>query len=342
MIGLETWRVPAHFYEHPRKRTNERMPASTSNASSISLILNQQISYAVYHLPAGTYSLPDDSGKLSQELLIGLGLIERTSAPPTIPPPPPPPPSSADTDADAKSDTKSDSKETKARTRTVSKKMKDAFLASPDRTEDDLKRVSKAYKAATDADIAAAGGDFVSFGNRILAAPVAPPAPKEAKTDKDKTKTKTVKPKVEKPKPRLAWSAAEKKVFKDIVTDVTEDLKAEFAGYIDAKSDDDFKAFAMAGHMRAWFDARVTPKAGNGEFTPAEYDLARGVQNSVVQDDEDADDEDEDLVDIDVDGEQLLIGTKTGTIYQPTEEAGDVKIGRAGEGKFKNVKIPQE
>ena len=311
------------------------------SASSISLILNQQISYAVYHLPAGTYHLPDDSGKLSQELLIGLGLIERTSAPPTVPPPPPP--SSADTDADA--DTKSDSKETKARTRTVSKKMKDAFLASPGKTEDDLKRVSKAYKAATDADIAAAGGDFVSFGNRILAAPAAPPPPKETKTDKDKTKTKTVKPKVEKPKPRLAWSAAEKKVFKDIVTDVTDDLKAEFAAYIDAKTDDDFKAFAMAGHMRAWFDARVTitPKAGNGEFTPAEYDLARGVQNSGVQDGEDAnDDEDEDLVDIDVDGEQLLIGTKTGTIYQPTEEAGDVKIGRAGEGKFKNVKTPQE
>lgn len=322
------------------------MSASTSNAS-ISLILNQQISYAVYHLPAGTYSLPEDSGKLSQELLIILGLIERTSAPPTVPPPPPPPPppSSADTDADAKSDSKKS--DAKARTRTVSKKMKDAFLASPGKTEDDLKRVSKAYKAATDADIAAAGGDFVSFGNRILAAPATPAAsaaPKEAKTDKDKTKTKTktVKPKVEKPKPRLAWSAAEKKVFKDIVTDVTDDLKAEFAAYIDAKSDDDFKAFAMAGHMRAWFDARVTPKAGNGEFTPAEYDLARGVQNSGVQNDEDADDDDEDLVDIDVDGEQLLIGTKTGTIYQPTEEAGDVKIGRAGEGKFKNVKIPQE
>lgn len=324
------------------------MSASTSNASSISLILNQQISYAVYHLPAGTYHLPDDSGKLSQELLISLGLIERTSAPPTVPPPPPPPaPPSADAAED--DDSKSDSKkaDTKARTRTVSKKMKDTFLASPGKTEDDLKRVSKAYKAATDADIAAAGGDFVSFGNRILAAsaaPATPPAPKEAKTDK--TKTKTVKPKVEKPKPRLAWSAAEKKVFKDIVTDVTDDLKAEFAAYIDAKSDDDFKAFAMAGHMRAWFDARVTitPKAGNGEFTPAEYDLARGVQNSGVQDDEDADgaDEDEDLVDIDVDGEQLLIGTKTGTIYQPTEEAGDVKIGRAGEGKFKHVKIPQE
>jgi len=314
---------------------------SASNASSISLILNQQISYAVSHLPTGTYSLPDDSGKLSQELLIGLGLIERTSAPPTIPPPPPPPSADTADDDDSKSDSKKAKTDAKARTRTVSKKMKDAFLASPDRTEDDLKRVSKAYKASSDADIAAAGGDFVSFGNRILAAPVAPPAPapKEDKTKTDKTKTKTVKPKVEKPKPRLAWSAAEKKVFKDIVTEVTDDLKAEFAAYIDAKSDDDFKAFAMAGHMRAWFDARVTitPKAGNGEFTPAEYDAARGVQNSGNDADEDAD---EDLEEIDVDGEQLLIGTKSGDIFQSTEEAGDVKIGRAGEGKFKNVRKP--
>ena len=314
-----------------------------SSASSISAILNQQISYAVsHHLPAGIYSLPDDAGKLSQELLIGLGLIDRTSAPPTMPPtmPPPPPPSTSTTD-NIDADTKSDSKEkdaTKARTRTVSKKMKDAFLASPDstRTEDDLKRVSKAYKDATDADIAAAGGDFVSFGNHILAAPTTPPP--AAKKDKPPAAPKTKK---EKTKPRLAWSVAEKKVFKDIVTDVTDDLKADFAAYIDSKSDDDFKAFAMAGHMRTWFDARITPKAGNGEFTPAEYDAARGVQNNNTENaDADAEDEDEDIEEIEVNGEQLLIGTKSGDIFQSTEEAGDVKIGRAGEGKFKDVRKP--
>lgn len=305
---------------------------NSTSSPSISAILNQQISYAVYHLPAGTYSLPDDAGKLSQELLIALGLIDRTSAPPppTMPPPPPSTSSSAATDKD------NIDAETKARTRTVSKKMKDAFLATG-KTEDDLKRVSKAYKDATDADIAAAGGDFVSFGNRILnhaAAAPPPPAPKE-KEAKAKTK-KAVKPKAEKPKPRLAWSAAEKKVFKDIVTDVTDDLKAEFAAYIDTKSLDDFNAFAMAGHMRAWFDARVVSKAGNGEFTPAEYDAARGDQRQTT----DADAEDEDIEEIDVDGEQLLIGTKSGDIFQSTEEAGDVKIGRAGEGKFKNVRKP--
>jgi hypothetical protein len=313
-------------------------------SSTISLILNQQISHAVSHLPAGTYSLPDDAGKLSQEILISLGLIERTSAFTTMPPPVPV--LSADTKVDTKVDTKADTKAdntTKARTRTVSKKMKDAFLASPDKTEDDLKRVSKAYKDASDADIAAAGGDFVSFGNHVLAsAASAASAPPPAKTSKAKEpkepKEKKPKTKTEKTKPRLAWSAAEKKVFASIVTDVTDDLKADFAAYIDSKSDDDFKAFAMAGHMRAWFDARVTPKAGNGEFTPEEYDLARGLQNVSLKDDEE--DEDEDLEEINIDGEQLLIGTKSGDIFQSTEEAGDVKIGRAGEGKFKNVKKP--
>ena len=304
-------------------------------SASISLILNQQISHAVSHLPAGTYSLPDDAGKLSQEILINLGLIERTSAFIITMPPPPPAPS-ADAKAEAKAEAKADAKvDTKARTRTVSKKMKDAFLASsPVKTEDDLKRVSKAYKDASDADIAAAGGDFVSFGNHILAAPTTPPP--AAKKEKPPAALKTKK---EKTKPRLAWSAAEKKVFASIVTDVTDDLKADFAAYIDSKSDDDFKAFAMAGHMRTWFDARITPKAGNGEFTPEEYDLARGIQNEDEVEDE-VEDEDEDLEEIDIDGEQLLIGTKSGDIFQSTEEAGDVKIGRAGEGKFKNVKKP--
>jgi hypothetical protein len=339
------WKSPRGFTSLHFTSLHTKQPRMSS---TISLILNQQISHAVSHLPAGTYSLPDDAGKLSQEILISLGLIERTSAFTTMPPPPPPPVPSADTKVDTKVDTtKADTTKadttTKARTRTVSKKMKDAFLASsPDKTEDDLKRVSKAYKDASDADIAAAGGDFVSFGNHVLAsaasAASAPPPP--AKTSKAKEpKEKKPKTKTEKTKPRLAWSAAEKKVFASIVTDVTDDLKADFAAYIDSKSDDDFKAFAMAGHMRAWFDARITPKAGNGEFTPEEYDLARGIQNE----DKDADadeDEDEDLEEIDIDGEQLLIGTKSGDIFQSTEEAGDVKIGRAGEGKFKNVKKP--
>jgi hypothetical protein len=304
-------------------------------SASIQLILNQQISYAVHHLPSGTYNLPDDSGKLAQEILIGLGLITRTSAPPIFPPPPPP------TTEEGNADAKSDGKEKKARTRTVSKKMKDAFLASG-KTEDDLKRVIKAYKAASDADISAAGGDFVSFATRTLAAPDAPapktPEPKKAKAEKAPAAPK----KEKKEKGRVAWSAAEKKIFKELAPngEVTDELKADFEAYVAAKSDEDFKAFAMAGHMRTWADSKKAEpepeaKAGNGEMTPAEYDLQRSMANLSVKGEED----EEDLEEIEIDGEQLLIGTKTGDIFSPTE-AGDVKIGRAGEGKFSSVSIP--
>ena len=307
-----------------------------SSISSISAVINQQVSHAVYHLPAGTYSLPDDAGKLAQELLINLGLIARSSPPPTnLALPPPPAPASAPAPAPAPA-----AAPASGRTRTVSKKMKDAFLASPDRTEEDLKRVSKAYKDASDADIAAAGGDFVSFANHVLLAapapapapaPATPPAKKDAKKDAKKVK------------PRLAWSAAEKKVFKDIVADVTDDAKAEFAAYIASKSDEDFAAFAMAGHMRAWFDAKsaatAEPKAGNGEFTPAEYDLARSMQTLSVKDDGVEDDE-ENLEDIEIDGEQFRIGTKSGDIFVPLDDDTEAKVGRAGEGKFKDVRKP--
>lgn len=302
-------------------------------SASIQLILNQQISYAVHHLPSGTYNLPDDSGKLAQELLIGLGLITRSAAPPIFPPPPPPT-AEQEQEGDAE-DSKSDGKEKKARTRTVSKKMKDAFLATG-KTEEDLKKVIKAYKAASDADITAAGGDFVAFAAHTLSAPVAPaPEPKKAAV-----KAPAAPKKEKKEKGRVAWSAAEKKVFKEVVPDgnVTDDLKADFEAFVAAKSDEDFKAFAMAGHMRTWADSKKAqpepePKAGNGEVTPAEYDLERSMAKLTVNEEE------EDLEEIEVDGEQLLIGLTTGDIFTPTS-SGDLKIGRAGVGKFSSVSIP--
>jgi len=316
---------------------------SASNAASISLILNQQISYAVYHLPAGTYSLPDDSGKLSQEILINLGLIARSSTAALVFPPPPAP--SAPASAPAPTDASASASASAARTRTVSKKMKDAFLSSSSspgktntNTEDDLKRVIKAYKDATDADIASAGGDFVSFASHVLASAASAATPPPAKKPKTAATTK--------PKPRVAWSAAEKKVFASVVTDVTDGHKADFEAYIDAKSDDDFKAFAMAGHMRAWFDTRTTSCAGAGHHTPAEHDLIRSmaaldVSKEVSKDENSDENADEDIEEIEINGEHLLIGLKSGDIFQPTGgDAGDVKIGTAGKGKFADVVIP--
>jgi len=47
----------------------------------------------------------------------------------------------------------------------------------------------------------------------------------------------------------------------------------------------------------------------------------------------------EDMENIIVDGEELWLGVKSGFIFRATEN-GDIKIGVAGQGEFKNVKIP--
>jgi hypothetical protein len=52
--------------------------------------------------------------------------------------------------------------------------------------------------------------------------------------------------------------------------------------------------------------------------------------------------DDEDLEYIQVNGEELLIGVKSGFIFRHVKNFGDIKIGIAGQGKFKDVKIPSE
>jgi hypothetical protein len=312
------------------------------NSSSITNIMSQQISAAIQTIPAGTYILPADSGKLSQEILVRLGLIVATTTRTAIPVP-----ASAEADAEEAEDdgsvnTTTNNKDEKARKRTVSKKMKDTFLESG--SAEDLKKVIKAYKNAPDATIAASGGSFAAFAAFTLSSPAPDASPKTKAAPK---------PRVKKEKGRLAWSAAEKKVFKDVVessgSTVNEENKAEFEAYVAEKSDEDFKAFAMAGHMRAWADTKKaaraddpTAKAGNGMLTPAEH-LTLSMASLSVQDakDADAEEEDEDFEEFEFEGEQFVIGTRSGDILQPTEEAGDVKVGTAGVGKFKDVKKPQ-
>jgi hypothetical protein len=53
--------------------------------------------------------------------------------------------------------------------------------------------------------------------------------------------------------------------------------------------------------------------------------------------------DDEDLEPLEFDGEKLLfIGLTSGKVFRQTEDAGDVLIGVAGRGRFKDVKIPTE
>ena len=203
------------------------------------------------------------------------------------------------------------------RKRTVSKKMKDTFLGMEGGTEDSLKAAMKVYKNADQAQIDAWGGKWDSFARAFLAgectpvkkskapktapaAPAAPKAPKEAKN--------------------FTWTPTAKKLFTETVEGgggkVTDALKSEFAAHVNAKTAEDFKVLATVGHMRA-FVASKSPSAA-----PA------------------AEDNDEDLEEIEVDGETLTIGVVSGKIYRATEDSGDVQIGVAGEGKFKDVKVP--
>jgi hypothetical protein len=202
------------------------------------------------------------------------------------------------------------------RKRTVSKKMKDSFLAMEGGTEDTLKAAMKVYKNADQAQIDAWGGKWDSFARAFLAgectpvkkskaAPAAPAkekAPKEAKN--------------------FTWTPTAKKLFTETVEGgggkVTDALKDEFAAHVNAKTADDFKVLAPVGHMRA-FVASKSPSA-----------VAPPEDNH----------DDEDLEDIEVEGETLTIGVKSGKIYRATEDSGDVQIGVAGQGKFKDVKIP--
>ena len=150
--------------------------------------------------------------------------------------------------------------EGKERKRTVSKKMKDTFLAMEGGTEDQLKAAMKVYKAADQAQIDAWGGKWDAFARAFLAGEC-----------------------------------------------------------------------VLAKKSRAAPKAKAAPKAA-----AADPDAAPAAAPAVAEENFD----DEDLEVIEVDGEELTIGVKSGYIFRATEDSGDVKIGVAGVGKFAAVKIP--
>ena len=220
----------------------------------------------------------------------------------------------------------SDSESTKSaanadRKRTVSKKMKDTFLAMEGGTDDSLKAAMKVYKAADQAQIDAWGGKWESFARAFLAGECTPAkkskAPKTAPAAPAKEKAAAA-PKEAK---NFTWTPTAKKLFTEVVEGnggaVTDALKSEFVAHVNAMDAETYKAIAPVGHVRAF----ITSKA------PAAAPAAE-------------DDDDEDLEEIEVDGETLTIGVKSGKIFRATEDSGDVQIGVAGAGKFKDVKIP--
>jgi hypothetical protein len=283
---------------------------------------------------AGLHGITDPD-LLAQELLVRLGVTERTSAPPkaavAAKKAPVPPPAAAEGDEGSVG-----SKDKKDRKRTVSAKQKKDFMAIACATEENLKSIIKGYKDATQETIDglmtadSKENAFFLFAKSVLSAPAPAPEP-EVKEKKGKPKA------AKKEASRVKFNATELKIFKKIVESagsvVTDELKQEFVDYVTPMTAEQFAVVALEGHMRAFVDSKKQAKAGNGEMTPSEYDASRKSKGPEY----DTDDE-EDLVEFSHQEETLLMGAVSGKIYRSTSEAGDVQVGVAGEGEFKDVK----
>jgi hypothetical protein len=316
----------------------------------INHIITEEITKAVRSI-SGMFEI--DADKFSQELLVAMGLVERTTgAPVTVAPKPaktkaaPKSKSKAetttevsvavDTGDDASNEADTSSTDKKPRSRTVSAKSKELFNALPGATPEKLKQVMKAYKEAPQSDIDFKGGDFIGFARYLLlpdganAAAGGAPAPE--------VKEKATRKKSEK---NFTWTPASKKIFDEIVKssggEVTDELKKEFAEYANAKTKDDYAALAPAGHIRAFLAAKSSPD-----------DLADGVAKLTLDTQPEPEPEvkpeskpveEEEVEEFEHDGETLCIGVPSGKIYRDTA-AGLVLIGVAGQGAYKSVKIP--
>lgn len=253
------------------------------------------------------------------------------------------PEAATDSDSDgASSSAASSTKPAAARKRTVSKKMKEDFAAAGG-NEAQLKEAMKAYKDASD-DEAAVGWPAFSVrfrnGEAAEAAPATPPkkaAAKKAAPGAPK-KEKAAKPKAA--RENFIWTPAAKKLFAEATEaaggKVTDLLKSEFAEYANNMAADDYKALATVGHMRAFLTERdqMPPLE---KCQPAEDDDETADQAVAASA---AEDDDEDMESFEFEAEELFIGVTSGKIYRQSESAGDVLIGVAGQGRFKDVKIP--
>jgi hypothetical protein len=312
----------------------------------INHIITEEITNAVRSI-SGMFEI--DADKFSQELLVAMGLVERTTgAPVTVAPKPakakPAPKTKAkaetttevsvavDTGDDASNEADASSTDKKPRARTVSAKSKELFNALPGATPEKLKEVMKAYKEAPQSDIDFKGGDFIGFARYQLlpAGGAGAPAPE--------VKEKATRKKSEK---NFTWTPASKKIFDEIVKssggEVTDELKKEFAEYANAKTKDDYAGLAPAGHIRAFLAAKASPD-----------DLADGVAKLTLDTQPEPEPEvkaepkpveEEEVEEFDHDGETLCIGIPSGKIYRDTA-AGLVLVGVAGQGAYKSVKVP--
>jgi hypothetical protein len=259
----------------------------------ISAVLSEEISNAL-QVVCPMFAV-EDSAKFALELMVAMGITERSS-----------PSAAAITTPPRKTTPVPPMAPQKQRARVVSKKMKDAFLAMPGASDDKLKDIVEKYKDASQDDLDAAGGTFEGYAKTYLAIPATTTEVTEKKDDDKKRFSR--------------WSPTSTKVFAEAIVAnggaVTNDLKKKFQEYVNNLNEDKFALLSIQGHMTRF--AEETFKT------------------------EKKDDDDEDLEEFQFEDETLLIGTSSGKIYRSTPEAGDVLIGVATQGRFKDVAIPKK
>ena len=254
-----------------------------------------------------------------------------------------------------------------SRKRVVSKKMKEAYMKIEGSTEESLKTVIAAYKLA-DKDTVISFDAFCTSATKeatkeaeTKVCEIKVKAPKEKKTkavakkevaekevvvaEKDvavvaekevvaeEKKVVVKKAPKEKKEPKAKkeksgrfdkWNPTSTKLFKTIVEEsggaVTEELRSAQVKYIEDLSDEDFASASIQGHFRAFVTTKIVVNCGAGK------------EEKVAESDDD-----EDLEEIEFEDEKLLRGSKSGKIFRPTEEAGDVLIGHAGKGRFADI-----
>ena len=344
----------------PKKREKQKQEARSKKKmsqmkmfSTMERMMEQSIEEAVretFRTGRSSGDAADDVDAFVHSLLVRLGL--RSIGEPLIPykarnpqflsdvEAAPAPAAAAEVSAPASVEASSDGEGKDSRKRTVSKKMKDTFLAMEGGTEEQLKAAMRMYKAADQAQIDAWGGKWDAFARAFLAgectlakkprakaspkpkaaaAAAAPDAPKKEKAPKEPKEPKN-----------FTWTPTAKKLFAEVVEGnggtVTDALKSEFVAHVNAMDGEEYKAIAPVGHVRAFVGSKAVSAAAATAPAPAPAPAAE--------------DDDEDLEEIEVEGETLTIGVTSGKIYRPTEDSGDVQIGVAGQGKFAGVKIP--
>jgi hypothetical protein len=289
-----------------------------STINNIKQAISMDITAAVRRM-AVAYNITEPD-QLAQELLVHLGVVERDGVPLTVP---------VVTVAATAAAEAEDSK--KVRARTVSAKQKAPVLEQFPDTADKkvMETLLKGYKAASQEEIDSLmttdskGNAFLLYVQKVRSAPAAPaPAPEPVKKQKKGPSQKVA--------TRVKFNATELKIFKKVVgegVEVTDELKKEFTEYVNGKTDEEFAVLALEGHMRAFVDGKSSKSSKvEVKVKGPEYDTDEGG-------------EEEDLVEFTHNEEVLLKGVVSGKIYRSTEEAGDVQVGVAGQGQFKDIKV---